>query len=70
MIHKNQTWQLVDIPPIKKLVITKWVYKMKTDVDGTIKKLKTRLVAKGFQQRAMRTLKKHMHLLQNTILFE
>jgi histone deacetylase 1/2 len=50
MIHKNYTWQLVDLPPYRKPIIIKWVYKLKTHVDGIITKFKARLVARGFQQ--------------------
>jgi hypothetical protein len=50
VIHKNQTWQLVDLPLGKKPITTKWVYKVKIHVDGTTKKFKARLMARGFQQ--------------------
>jgi hypothetical protein len=51
VIHKNQTWQLVDLLPGKKPITIKWVYKVKIHANGTIKKFKARLVARGFQQR-------------------
>lgn len=51
-IHKNQAWQLMDFPPREKLIIIKWVYKVKTHANGTTTKLKARLVARGFQQQA------------------
>lgn len=50
VIYKNQTWKLVDFPPWKKPITIKWVYKVKTHANGTITKLKPRLVARGFQQ--------------------
>jgi hypothetical protein len=50
-IHKNNTWTLVDLLVGRKPITTKWVYKIKTHVDGYITKLKTQLVVQGFQQR-------------------
>ena len=48
--HKNQTWDMVDLPPGKSVVSCKWVYKIKTKVNGSIERYKTCLVAKGFTQ--------------------
>ncbi|XP_044477846.1 uncharacterized protein LOC123205096 [Mangifera indica] len=47
---KNQTWELVPPTNAQRLVSYKWVYKTKLNVDGSVQKLKVRLVAKGFQQ--------------------
>jgi hypothetical protein len=49
-LHKNNTWDLVDLPPRKSLIGCKWVYKIKTCSDGTIDRYETRLVARGFTQ--------------------
>lgn len=51
-IHKNNTWDLVSLPPRRKAISTKWIYHVKTNADGSTTKLKARLVAKGFQQQA------------------
>lgn len=51
LIYRNNTWDLVPLPPDRKLIATKWVYRVKTNADGSTTKLKARLVAKGFQQR-------------------
>ena len=48
---KNNTWVLSDLPPGKKPIGCKWVYKIKYKSDGTLDKYKARLVAKGFSQR-------------------
>ena len=47
---KNGTWRLVPLPPDRKHVKCKWVYRVKTHSDGTVAKFKARLVAKGFTQ--------------------
>ena len=49
-LQKNETWELVDRPPGKKLVGCRWVYTMKHKADGTIEHFKARLVAKGYTQ--------------------
>lgn len=50
-IRKNRTWDLVTLPPHKKPIAVKWVYKVKRRPDGTVAKYKARLVAKGFLQK-------------------
>ena len=51
-LKKNNTWILVEKPPNKKLVGSKWIFKLKA---GASKKEpprhKARLVAKGFTQK-------------------
>jgi transposase InsO family protein len=49
-IMKNGTWSLCDLPPGKKAIGTKWVYKLKRKPDGTVDRYKARLVAKGYAQ--------------------
>jgi len=49
-ILKNQTWELVDLPKGKKAIDCKWVFKIKTDIEGNLERYKARLVAKGFSQ--------------------
>ncbi|KAL0404590.1 UNVERIFIED_CONTAM: Retrovirus-related Pol polyprotein from transposon TNT 1-94 [Sesamum radiatum] len=43
-IMENNTWVLVDLPPGCKPLDCKWIFKKKMKVDGTIEKLKARLV--------------------------
>ena len=48
----NRTWKLVDLSPGCKTIGCKWVLRKKLKSDGSIDKFKTRLVAKGFKQKA------------------
>ena len=45
---KNNTWVLSNLPPRKKPIGYKWVYKIKYKSDGTLDKYKAHLVPKGF----------------------
>ena len=47
-LHKNNTWDMVDLPPSQSIVGYRWVYKIKTKADGSVERYKARLVAKGF----------------------
>ncbi|KAH9675580.1 retrovirus-related pol polyprotein from transposon RE1 [Citrus sinensis] len=49
-LQKNQTWELVDLPPGKKPVGCRWIYTIKYKADGSIERYKVRLVAKGYTQ--------------------
>lgn len=50
MIEKNQTWELVDKPQDRKVIGVKWVFRTKLNSDGSVNKLKARLVVKGYAQ--------------------
>lgn len=49
-LQENQTWTLEDLPSGKRAIPCKWVYRIKTNADGSIDKFKARLVIKGFSQ--------------------
>eukprot|EP00253_Pinus_taeda_P031834 PITA_31834 len=49
-INRNHTWDLVEFPEGKTPIGCKWLYKPKINVDGSIEKLKARLVVKGYSQ--------------------
>ena len=44
------TFTLKELPHGRKLVGTKWVYKVKHKKDGSVERCKARLVAQGFTQ--------------------
>jgi hypothetical protein len=50
-IMKNYVWELVPRPKSKDVVSSKWIYKIKHVVDGSIEKYKARFVARGFSQK-------------------
>ncbi|CAI7871765.1 unnamed protein product [Closterium sp. NIES-54] len=45
------TWDLVEVPEGRKVITSKWLFKIKSDADGKIERYKSRLVAKGYQQK-------------------
>jgi len=45
------TWILADLPKNRKTLKDRWVYKTKTNSDGSMNKYKARWVAKGFLQK-------------------
>jgi len=49
-LEANHTWTLSSLPPSKKPIGSKWVFKTKFKADGSIERHKARLVAKGYTQ--------------------
>ncbi|CAH9072350.1 unnamed protein product [Cuscuta epithymum] len=49
-LEANGTWTLIPLPQGKKLIESKWVYKIKYKPNGDVERYKARLVAKGFTQ--------------------
>ncbi|MDV3192598.1 MAG: reverse transcriptase domain-containing protein [Sweet potato little leaf phytoplasma] len=49
-LEDNNTWEMVDLPPGKNIIGSKWVYKIKYKDNGDVERLKARLVAKGYNQ--------------------
>ena len=47
---ENNTWELTELPVGRKLIGSKWIFRVKYDNDGTVERFKGRLVAKGFTQ--------------------
>eukprot|EP00253_Pinus_taeda_P004701 PITA_04701 len=49
-LHKNEAWDLVDLPDGRKPIGNKWVFKKKTNGEGKVEKYKARLAEKGYSQ--------------------
>eukprot|EP01018_Ginkgo_biloba_P000191 Gb_18961 [translate_table: standard] len=50
-IQKNQVWDLADLPEGKKVIGSRWLYKIKHNATGKVEKYKARLVSKGFSKK-------------------
>ena len=48
---KNYVWDIVPKPGNKSVVSSKWIYKIKHVVYGSIEKYKSRFVARGFSHK-------------------
>jgi hypothetical protein len=58
-IIKNDVWEIVPKPKSKDVVSSKWLFKIKHVVDGSIEKYKARFVARSFLKRKALTMKRH-----------
>lgn len=46
-LEQNGTWTIEDLPPVKKPIDSKWVYKVKYNSNDSIERLKARVVVRG-----------------------
>ena len=47
-LERQNTWNITDLPNNRTALKGKWVYKIKTNLEGHIIKYKARWVVKGF----------------------
>lgn len=47
---RNSAWEIVPRPEGKSVVGSRWIYKVKQAVDGSVEKYKARFVARGFSK--------------------
>ena len=50
-LQSNGVWELVEPPPNRKIIGSKWIFKRKVDADGILERYKARLVAQGCTQK-------------------
>lgn len=51
-LMSNGTWTLCPRSPNHNIIHNKWVYTIKCKFDGSVKRFKAQLVAKGFDKRS------------------
>ena len=49
-IIRNSAWEIFPRPVGKSVVGSRWIYKVKQAIDGSVEKYKARFVARGFSQ--------------------
>lgn len=49
-IMENNTWKLVPLPPGRKTISNRWLFRRKLNPDGSTARFKARLVVRGFTQ--------------------
>ena len=60
-LKNNKVWKLTTLPPEKKAIGCKWVYKVKSNSNGSVKYCyKARLVARGFNQKVWFRLQRNL----------
>eukprot|EP00253_Pinus_taeda_P017946 PITA_17946 len=49
-LHKNEAWDLVEFPPGRKPIGSKWVFKKNTNAEGKLERYTAQLVVEGYSQ--------------------
>ena len=52
VIHRNNTWEMTELPEGSQLIGMKWVFKKKMNAQGKIEQYKARLVVTRYKQKA------------------
>ncbi|GFW51252.1 retrovirus-related Pol polyprotein from transposon TNT 1-94 [Trichonephila clavipes] len=50
-LSENHTWELIGLPVGAKAIVFKWIYRFKTNPEGSINKYNARHNARSFSQR-------------------
>lgn len=51
-LETNDTWEVTDLPPGRRTISCKWIFKTKYNSDGTVERHNARLVVLGCRQKA------------------
>nr|GEW20391.1 ribonuclease H-like domain-containing protein [Tanacetum cinerariifolium] len=51
VLNENHTWKITNLPPNRKAIGNKWIYKIKYKSSGDIDRYMARLVVKGFNKK-------------------
>ena len=63
-LHKNNTWELSELPKGKKVISCKWVFlKKHGSLDGDTVRYKVRLVVKAMRSEKVLTTTRYSHPL-------
>ena len=68
-IMKKQVWEVVQRLEGKQVVGSRWNYKVKHAIDGSVEKCKARFVAKGYSQKEGIDYEETFALVARTLLF-
>jgi hypothetical protein len=66
-IMKNEVWEIVPKPKNKDVVSSRWLFKIKHVVDGSIENIKKDLSLVAFPRRKALTMKRHSLLWPDTL---
>ena len=69
-MYENKVWTLVDLPDDRQAIENKWIFKRKTDTDGSVTIYKARIVEKGFDKFKVFNMMRFSHLYRCLSLFE
>lgn len=50
-LEENDTWEIMELPPGKRAISSRWVFRIKKDANGDVERYKARLVVRGCVQR-------------------
>jgi len=68
-LEENHTYTIEHLPPSKKLISCKWVYRVKYKSDGSLERYKARLVIRGDHWSRALTKMRLSLLLQKWLVF-
>ena len=59
-LEDNGTWQITTLPPGKRAIGCKWIYRTMFKSDGSVDKNKAKLVALGYRQKFEWAIGRHL----------